>query len=66
MERKRDESGRFVDETSLGKVWGVRLPRDIEAELIRLAADRNISPTVLIRQVISEWVTKSGDRDSDG
>ena len=54
---ERDEQGKFIErKDSLGKTYGVRIRKDLEPELQRLAEAAGMRATAWCRQVIEQAI----------
>ncbi|NET31366.1 MAG: hypothetical protein F6K19_05110 [Cyanothece sp. SIO1E1] len=55
---KRNERGRFIARPdSLGKTYGLRIRKDLDAVLAELAEQEGMSPTAWCRKVVEEAIT---------
>ena len=56
MSRLRDQEGKFVECSNLGKTYGVKFYIEDESKLVEIARKKNIATTALVRLAIKEWL----------
>lgn len=55
--RKRNSNGKFIESSPYGKKnLGIRLLKKDESTLIKMAKEKDITPTELARIAIAEWL----------